>query len=86
MFELLSEIRKKYDGFSHEFHEIERALRKKKIQLKRERAKKRNHGHKKEKERKKAISLIECKIPISDDELKRKKNRISAQISRDKKK
>ena len=35
--------KQKYDGFSHEFHEIERALRKRKIQLKRERARNRNY-------------------------------------------
>lgn len=61
-------------------------MRKRKIELKRERARNRNQSQRREKESKNSISLIECKIPISDDELKRKKNRISAQISRDKKK
>ena len=86
--ELILEIQDKYEICSQKEEEIYNLLKKTKIILKRERAKKRKKDHRMIQHFKEDYKMakINLKIPITEEEEKRKKNRISAQISRDKKK
>ena len=76
-----------YSSHNLDSGELNRSLKTMKMMMKRERAKNRRKNTKSsEEEKEKMMNIKESPLRLSEEEIKRKKNRITAQVSRDKKK